>query len=159
MSDYETHFYEALRQNAIELLENNKEKKGRHLQILTEIMKLRQACCSPRLLDPHSRVVSSKLKVFSEIVEELIGSRHKVLVFSQFIGHLQIIREFLDGRQISYQYLDGSTSSQLRKEQGRRLPGRPGRSLPDQPQGRGTRAQPDRRRLCHSHGSLVEPGH
>ncbi len=116
MSDYETHFYEALRQNAIELLENNKEKKGRHLQILSEIMKLRQACCSPRLLDPHSRIVSSKLKVFSEIVEELIGSRHKVLVFSQFIGHLRIIREFLDGRQISYQYLDGSTSSRLRKE-------------------------------------------
>ena len=116
MSDYETHFYEALRQNAIELLENNKEKKGRHLQILSEIMKLRQACCSPRLLDPHSRVVSSKLKVFSEIVEELIGSRHKVLVFSQFIGHLRIIREFLDGRHISYQYLDGSTSSRLRKE-------------------------------------------
>ena len=64
-------------------------------------MKLRQACCNPRLLDPHSQIVSSKLKVFSEIVEELIDSRHKALVFSQFIGHLQIIREFLDGQGIS----------------------------------------------------------
>jgi SNF2 family DNA or RNA helicase len=116
MSEYETHFYEALRQNALDILESNKDKKGRHLQILTEIMKLRQACCSPRLLDPHSKIVSSKLKVFSEIVEELIESRHKVLVFSQFIGHLQIIREFLDKQGISYQYLDGSTSSKLRKE-------------------------------------------
>ncbi len=116
MSDYETHFYEALRQNAIDILEGNKEKKGRHLQILTEIMKLRQACCSPRLLDPLSKIVSSKLKVFSEVVEELIESRHKVLVFSQFIGHLKIIREFLDKQGISYQYLDGSTSSKLRKE-------------------------------------------
>ncbi|MDP3478927.1 MAG: DEAD/DEAH box helicase, partial [Desulfoprunum sp.] len=116
MTEYETHFYEALRQNALDILESNKDKKGRHLQILTEIMKLRQACCSPRLLDPHSKIVSSKLRVFSEIVEELIESRHKVLVFSQFIGHLQIIREFLDKRGISYQYLDGSTSSKLRKD-------------------------------------------
>jgi len=79
-------------------------------------MRLRQACCSPRLLDPHSRIVSSKLRVFTEIVEELIESRHKVLVFSQFIGHLQLIREYLDKRKISYQYLDGSTSTRLRKE-------------------------------------------
>ncbi|HSO10553.1 MAG TPA: DEAD/DEAH box helicase [Desulfoprunum sp.] len=116
MSEYETHFYEALRQNAIDILENNKDKKKRHLQILTEIMRLRQACCSPRLLDPHSRITSSKLKVFTEIVEELIDSRHKVLVFSQFIGHLRLIREFLDKQKISYQYLDGSTSTRLRKE-------------------------------------------
>lgn len=116
MSEYETHFYEALRQNALDILESNKDKKGRHLQILTEIMKLRQACCSPRLIDPLSKIVSSKLKVFSEIVTELIESRHKVLVFSQFIGHLQIIREFLDKQGISYQYLDGSTSSKLRKD-------------------------------------------
>jgi superfamily II DNA or RNA helicase len=116
MSDYETHFYEALRQNALEILDSNRDKKKRHLQILTEIMKLRQACCSPRLLDPHCRIVSSKLKVFSEIIEELIESRHKVLVFSQFIGHLQIIREHLDREKISYQYLDGSTSSRQRQE-------------------------------------------
>jgi SNF2 family DNA or RNA helicase len=77
-------------------------------------MKLRQTCTA-RLLDPASQVVSSNEGLL-EIVEELIGSRHKVLVFSQFIGHLRIIREFLDGRQISYQYLDGSTSSRLRKE-------------------------------------------
>ena len=116
MSEYESHFYEALRQNALEILDNNKDKKKRHLQILTEIMKLRQACCSPRLLDPNSRIVSSKLKVFSELIEELIESRHKVLVFSQFIGHLQIIREHLDKEKISYQYLDGSTSSRQRQE-------------------------------------------
>ncbi|SHO47473.1 DEAD/DEAH box helicase [Desulfopila aestuarii] len=116
MSPEETHFYEALRQNAIEMLENNKEKKGRHLQILTEIMKLRQACCNSRLLDRNSSIRSAKLEVFSSLVEELIESRHKVLVFSQFIGHLGIIREFLEEKGISYQYLDGSTSSKLRKE-------------------------------------------
>ncbi|WP_419176959.1 DEAD/DEAH box helicase [Desulfosediminicola sp.] len=116
MSPEESHFYEALRQNAIDILENNKEKKGRHLQILTEIMKLRQACCNPRLLDADTTISSAKLKVFSSVVEELIESRHKVLVFSQFIGHLKIIREYLEEKGISYQYLDGATNSKLRKD-------------------------------------------
>ncbi|MGB3210308.1 MAG: DEAD/DEAH box helicase [Desulforhopalus sp.] len=115
MSSEEAHFYEALRQNAIDMLENAREKKGRHLQILTEIMKLRQACCNPRLLDSNSAVESSKLRVFASVIEELLSSRHKALVFSQFIGHLSIIREYLDKQGISYQYLDGSTSTKQRK--------------------------------------------
>jgi SNF2 family DNA or RNA helicase len=116
MNQEETHFYEALRQNALSVLETNKEKKGRHLQILTEIMKLRQACCNPRLIDPHMDISSSKLEVFSSVIEELIGSRHKALVFSQFIGHLKIIREYLDSKNITYQYLDGSTSAKHRQQ-------------------------------------------
>ncbi len=116
MSEDEAYFYEALRQNALDILESNKEKKGRHLQILSEIMKLRQACCNPRLISPDTSIESSKLSIFSSVVEELIGGRHKALVFSQFIGHLKIIREYLDSKNISYQYLDGSTPSKERKQ-------------------------------------------
>ena len=117
MSPEEVHFYEALRQNALAILEDNQEKKGRHLQILTEIMRLRQACCNPRLIDQNTTISSSKLKVFTALVEELIGSRHKALVFSQFIGHLNILREYLDARGIHYKYLDGSTSNTRRRQQ------------------------------------------
>lgn len=116
MSEQERHFYEALRQNALDILEGNKERKGRHLQILTEIMKLRQACCNPRLIDPNTSITSSKMQVFADVVDELLGGRHKALVFSQFIGHLKIIREYLDEKGISYQYLDGSTSTKLRQK-------------------------------------------
>ncbi|MDR3628923.1 MAG: DEAD/DEAH box helicase [Desulfocapsaceae bacterium] len=116
MSPEEADFYEALRQNALDILESNKERKGRHLQILTEIMKLRQACCNPRLITPDLDIPSSKLEVFSGLVEELIGGRHKALVFSQFIGHLKIIREYLDAKNIPYQYLDGSTGSKQRQQ-------------------------------------------
>jgi SNF2 family DNA or RNA helicase len=115
MSSAEAHFYEALRQNAIDILESSRDKKGRHLQILTEIMKLRQACCNPRLLDANTTVESSKLRVFASVVEELLSSRHKALVFSQFIGHLSIIREYLDKQGINYQYLDGTTTTKQRK--------------------------------------------
>ncbi len=116
MNQEEAHFYEALRQNAIDLLENNKDKRNRHLQILTEIMKLRQSCCNPKLIDPAMNIPSSKLEVFASVVEELIGGRHKALVFSQFIGHLKIIREHLDSKDIKYQYLDGGTSAKQRQQ-------------------------------------------
>ena len=116
MSEEEMHFYEALRQNALEILERTTESRGRHLQILTEIMKLRQACCNPRLIAKDTHIPSSKLEIFASIIDELIASRHKALVFSQFIGHLDIIREYLDKRHITYQYLDGGTSSKQRKE-------------------------------------------
>lgn len=116
MNEEETHFYEALRQNALDILESNKEKKGRHLQILTEIMKLRQACCNPSLIVPDTSIESSKLKVFASVVKELIGGRHKALVFSQFIGHLKILRNYLDEQSIHYQYLDGTTPNKDRKD-------------------------------------------
>jgi len=88
MSEEEKLFYEALRQNALEVLDNNREKKARHLQILTEIMKLRQACCNPRLITADTNIGSAKLKVFASVVDELLGGGHKALIFSQFIGHL-----------------------------------------------------------------------
>ena len=117
MSEEEKLFYEALRQNALEVLENNREKKSRHLQILTEIMKLRQACCNPRLITANTSIGSAKLKVFASVVEELLSGGHKALIFSQFIGHLSILREHLDAQGINYRYLDGSTSTPKRKQE------------------------------------------
>jgi SNF2 family DNA or RNA helicase len=116
MSHEELHFYEALRQNALDQLEQSTDNRGKHLQVLTEIMRLRQACCNPKLIARDTAIPSSKLTLFSQLVKELIAGGHKVLVFSQFIGHLEIIRHYLDGRKITYQYLDGSTSSRHRKE-------------------------------------------
>ncbi len=117
MSEEEKHFYEALRQNALEVLENNREKKARHLQILTEIMKLRQACCNPRLINADTNIGSAKLKVFASVIEELLSGGHKALIFSQFIGHLSILREHLDSQGINYRYLDGSTSTARRRHE------------------------------------------
>jgi SNF2 family DNA or RNA helicase len=116
MGPDEMHLYEAIRQQAIDALENSGDTKGRPLQILAEIMRLRQACCNPRLIDPRSTIPSAKLGLFVSTLDDLIESRHKVLVFSQFITHLQIIRELLDEKGVRYQYLDGATSAKLRKQ-------------------------------------------
>lgn len=114
MKKSEMQFYEAIRQQAIENIESNGQKSGRHLQILAEIMRLRRACCNPKLIDENTKISSSKLQVFAEVVEELLDSRHKALVFSQFTGHLALIREYLDKEGVSYQYLDGTTPAKER---------------------------------------------
>ncbi|MDH3330016.1 MAG: DEAD/DEAH box helicase, partial [Desulfobulbaceae bacterium] len=117
MKPDEVQFYEALRQQALENIEGSAEKSGRHLQILAEIMKLRRACCNPRLIVPATKISSTKLEVFSQVVTELIESRHKALVFSQFTGHLALIREYLDKEKIVYKYLDGTTPARERQHQ------------------------------------------
>ena len=46
-----------------------------------------------------------------------MGGGHKALVFSQFTGHLALIREFLDNKGIGYKYLDGTTPAKERQHQ------------------------------------------
>ncbi len=118
MGEEEASLYEAVRKSALDNLAGIGKVEGKgqlHLKILAEIMRLRRACCNPRLVLPDTAVPSSKLAAFAEIVEELRDNRHKALVFSQFVGHLEIIRRYVEQAGIPYQYLDGSTPPQERK--------------------------------------------
>ena len=119
MSAEEAAFYEALRTKALEDIEQAREhngKRGDGIQILAEIMRLRRACCNAKLVKEGSDIESSKLKEFGEIAEELVENKHKALVFSQFVDHLHIIRDYFDEKGFSYQYLDGSTPARKRKQ-------------------------------------------
>jgi len=116
LSDEEAAFYVALRQRAIEKLADVGDGRSHHLQILAEIMRLRRACCHPRLVLDDCEIAGSKLALFSETLDELLDNHHKVLVFSQFVGHLSILRDELDRKGVSYQYLDGSTPARQRKQ-------------------------------------------
>lgn len=115
-SDEERAFYEALRLQAIENIENPDENKkaGKHMKILAEITKLRQACCHPKLAQKDSTLSSSKLEVFEQTIDELRENNHRVLVFSQFTSYLKMAEEILKKKKISYQYLDGSTPLKVR---------------------------------------------
>lgn len=114
LSSKEQALYEGLRLRALEKL-SEQEGPG-HIRILAEIMRLRRACCHPSLAVPGSELAGSKLAVFGEVLDELTEGRHKALVFSQFVDHLSIIRAYLDQREVSYQYLDGSTPASERKK-------------------------------------------
>ncbi|WP_167505947.1 DEAD/DEAH box helicase [Desulfosediminicola flagellatus] len=118
MSAEEAAMYEAQRLQALEALaeEQTVGAGQQHIQVLAEITRLRRFCCNPELVVPDVGIASSKLKVFTTIVKELLENNHKALVFSQFVGHLALIRERLESLGISYQYLDGSTTPQKRKK-------------------------------------------
>lgn len=117
LSEKEMAFYETLRREAIETLENTGGPNGQqHLQALAEITKLRLACCNTLLVNKDIHLPSAKLEAFFEILEELRANKHRALVFSQFVMHLSIVRAELDKQGISYQYLDGSTSIPDRQE-------------------------------------------
>ncbi len=116
LSDEEAAFYEALRQRALEKLAEPGDGRPQHLKILAEIMRLRRACCHPKLVLEEAGISSSKLALFSETIDELLDNHHKALVFSQFVDHLTILREELDRKGVSYQYLDGSTPAPQRKQ-------------------------------------------
>jgi superfamily II DNA or RNA helicase len=53
---------------------------------------------------------SGKLEMFGELLEEVIDGGHRVLVFSQFVSMLTLLKERLDAEKIEYCYLDGSTT-------------------------------------------------
>ena len=115
MGKEESALYEALRRRALLNLESGRERRESPLRILAEIMKLRRACCHPRLVLPDSQLPCAKLDLFAKVVAELLENGHKILVFSQFVDHLTIIRELLEREKISYQYLDGSTPAPTRQ--------------------------------------------
>lgn len=115
-SDEEQAFYEAIRQESLQKIASLKSDSNNRFSILAEITKLRQACCHSSLINPKVNLENSKLNAFLELVEDLIANHHKVLVFSQYVGYLHIVRDLLDKHKISYQYIDGSTPLKQRKE-------------------------------------------
>jgi len=69
------------------------------------------------MVDPTYTGESGKLEDLSHMLENAILEGHKLLIFSQFVKHLEIVKEFLKNKKIDYAYLDGSTND--RRPQGR----------------------------------------
>ena len=83
------------------------------MMVLTALLRLRQVCCDLRLLKPDGLTAanaSGKLDLFGELLEEVIDGGHRVLVFSQFVSMLTLLKERLTEEGIEFCYLDGSTS-------------------------------------------------
>lgn len=116
LGEEEVALYEAMRRQSLDRIARVEGDPGRKsIQILAEIMRLRRLCCNPRLVVPDTKTKSSKFELFVETLEELLDNKHKALIFSQFVDHLAIMREFLEGKNIPYQYIDGSTPPRERK--------------------------------------------
>ncbi len=93
---------------------NEKGFKNTQIHILAGLTKLRQVCNHPALLvkdKDFSKYESAKLDMCLELVEEVIKSKRKVLIFSQFTQMLDIVSFALKERNIPYLYLSGRTKN------------------------------------------------
>ena len=83
--------------------------------ILASLLRLRQICCHPALVDPaHATLPSAKLDALLERLDELREEGHQVLVFSQFVEMLELIRERLVTADIGHLMLTGATQNRAR---------------------------------------------
>ncbi len=79
------------------------------MKILEGLLRLRQICNHPKLIDSQFHGVSAKFELLFETLETLQCEGHKALVFSQFVEMLKLVRREMEVRRIQYSYLDGQT--------------------------------------------------
>jgi superfamily II DNA or RNA helicase len=88
------------------------------ISVLAALLRLRQVCCDPRLLKnrPADETLpeSGKLEALMEMVDELVEGGHKMLIFSQFVEMLSLIRPELEKAGYEYEYIDGQTPAKDR---------------------------------------------
>lgn len=102
------------RHKILDLIEKEGISNSR-MTILEGLTKLRQLSNHPRMVDIHYKGDSGKLEDLSHMIENALLEGHKLLIFSQFVKHLEIVKEFLRSRRIDFAYLDGSSMD--RKDQ------------------------------------------
>ena len=88
------------------------------LAALTQLLRLRQICCDPRLVGAAATETdppSTKMEAFRELLEEAADDGHRLLVFSQFTSLLALLRQELETRNIAYCYLDGTMHARARQ--------------------------------------------
>lgn len=112
--------YDAYRNEYRNQLLNKIEDDGMgksKMMVLEALTRLRQICDSPQLLnaDDVSENESIKTKEICRHITNKTG-KHKILVFSQFVGMLSIIKSELKRLNIEFEYLDGKCSTKQREQ-------------------------------------------
>jgi SNF2 family DNA or RNA helicase len=78
--------------------------------LLEGLLRLRQTANHPVLVDTAYASDSGKFDMVCQMLEDVIAQGDKILVFSSFVEHLKLYRNYLDEQAIPYCYLDGSTA-------------------------------------------------
>jgi len=112
--------YEAYRNSYRDKILGTIDQQGigkSQLTILQGLMKLRQICDSPAILNEEEKYPNHSIKLdeLAREIEENIGN-HKALIFSQFLGMLALIKKKLVEDNIPFEYFDGSTSAPEREK-------------------------------------------
>jgi hypothetical protein len=92
-------------------IKTQKELAEQQFHFLVSLLRLRQICCHPRLLKSDSAAPSAKTEALLEQLEPLMEEGQKVLVFSQFVEMLNLLRPVLEARKWPLFYLAGQTEN------------------------------------------------
>ena len=114
LSPEERQLYEATRREVVQQVQSADGRALMH--VLSGLTRLRRLCCSPKLVMPEWSQTSSKLDEAMALLDEAIDGGHRVLVFSQFVDLLSLLRARIEQRQWDYCYLDGGCSAKSRQE-------------------------------------------
>ncbi|MDN3204187.1 DEAD/DEAH box helicase [Algoriphagus sediminis] len=112
MTSEQEEVYEEVKNYYREKIINDIQELGGGSQkftLLRGLTQLRQIANHPKLVKDDFEGESGKLEDVTYMLQSSISEGHKVLVFSQFVRHLSIVREYLDSRDVPYSYLDGAT--------------------------------------------------
>jgi len=112
MSESQKKEYEKVKSEYRNLILESIDKKGvgsSQILLLQGLTKLRQIASHPKMADASYKGDSGKLEDVLHMLERALVEDHKILIFSQFVKHLAIVKTYLLKQQIDYAYLDGST--------------------------------------------------
>ena len=84
------------------------------IRILSQLTRIRQICCDPRLVYEDYRGGSAKLETCIELVRSGVSGGHKILLFSQFTSMLELIGQRLQAESVRFHVLTGETSKEDR---------------------------------------------
>ena len=120
MDNEQRQVYDAYRNMYKDELMGNIKEEGLNkskMMVLKALTRLRQICDAPSLINDDNVITSESVKI-KEISKHITSktANHKVLVFSQFVGMLTLIREELNRIGVDYEYLDGKSSRKQRED-------------------------------------------
>ncbi|MDG5816639.1 SNF2-related protein [Chitinispirillales bacterium ANBcel5] len=92
----------------IDSIENSGIERGR-FEMLEGLMRLRQICCHPSIMNKSFSEESGKFNLLEEVLSDIVSGGHRVLIFSQFVKALELIRVRLAQQGISTELLTGQT--------------------------------------------------
>ncbi|TDS32303.1 DEAD/DEAH box helicase [Halanaerobium congolense] len=120
MTQLQEDSYQAVLEDVRGELEQTVEEKGfnrSRINVLAALTKLRQICNHPALVlgEEAQAHNSGKLDALRELLADALSGGHKIIVFSQFVKMLKLIRADLEKEGIKHLYLDGSTRKRMEK--------------------------------------------
>lgn len=113
MSEKQDESYEQEKNSLRNILLQQPENRDRYhmFSILNGILRLRQLACHPQLIFPDFDGISGKTEQIIDTFDTLRSEGHKVLIFSSFVRHLEILAEVFRQRGWKYALLTGSTNN------------------------------------------------